>query len=40
VNEVLDVLKLVFPIALAFVVARAEVRRRHRRDQPANDEQD
>lgn len=41
VREVLDVLTFVFPVVLAFVLARAEVKRRRKQDElrSSDDEQ-
>ena len=33
VQEVLDLLKFLFPVVLAFVIARAEIRRRRKQDE-------
>ena len=39
-QEVLDVLKLAFPVVLAFVLARAEIRRRRKQDALRNEDSD
>jgi hypothetical protein len=33
VQQVLDLLKFVFPVVLAFAIARAEIRRRRKQDE-------
>jgi len=37
---VLDVLKFVLPVVIAFVVARAEIRRRRKQDEPRDDDRE
>ena len=40
VREVLDLLKFVFPVVIAFVVARAEIRRHRKQDEPHDDDRE